>query len=142
MTYEKFLEKCKLVYSSYSGEGELEESYYDRHDYSGRNVEKINKPRLIVKWSPGGVSGGSCWESSDPQPYTTNEKPGELSILDSILEEIYPQMSFLQYRALSNQLIKFDSWSVGEYYGNSTDYCSKTIDVKDLYDYLKGKSFI
>lgn len=103
---------------------------------------KIEKPRLIVQWSPGGVSGGSCWDSSDPQPYTNNDPIPELELLDKVLEEIYPQLSFLQYRALTSKLMKCDGYSVDEYYGNSTDYQFKCVDVRELYDYLVEKNFI
>ena len=140
ITYEEFLTECKSIYSSFEGSGDLEESYYSRNWSSRSN--QIDEPRLYVQWSTGGVSGGSCWDSSDPQPYTSNEPPKELEILDSILEHFRPQLSFLQYRALTNNLMKYDSYGVGEYYGNSTDYSSKSVDLRSLYDYLVEKNFL
>ena len=139
ISYHEFLEKCKEVYSSFEGSGNLEEWYYDKN-WSSRN-KKIEKPRLYVEWSTGGVSGGSCWDSSDPQPYTNNDPAPELELLDKILETFYPKLSFLQYRALTSKLMKSDGFSVGEYYGNSTDYQFKMVDLRELYDYMVEKEF-
>lgn len=135
ITYEEFLTKCKDITSGFTGSGELEMSYHSR-EWLRRQKGEIKEPRLIVTWSTGGVSGGSCWDSSNPKPYTSNDLPEELEILDTILTHFYSQMSFLQYRVLSNTLVKYDTYSVGEYYGNCTDYAYKTIDIRSLYDYM------
>jgi hypothetical protein len=139
MKYENFLNKCKELGSSFEGDGNFEESYRASWRYDSK---KVNEPRLYVEWSTGGISGGSCWESSDPQPYTSNSQPKELAILDAILEEICPNISFLQYKNLTSTLVKCDTRSECEYYGNQTDYATKSVDVKDLYDYLSNKGFL
>lgn len=143
-TFEQFVELCKEIYLNSEGmEGDFEESYV-HHSGGWRRTrpEKINKPRLFVEWSTGGVSGGSCWESSDPQPYTSHDKPKELQILDVILERICPTISFLQYKALYKQLVKYDVRTENEYYGNSTDYANLQVDLKELFDYLEDHYFI
>lgn len=139
ISYEDFLDKCKDIYSSWEGKGTLEEYHYSKN-WSTRN-NKIEKPRLIVEWSTGGMSGGSCW-GGEPEPYTNNDPIPELELLDKILETFYPQLSFLQYRALTSQLLKSEGYSVGEYYGNSHDYQYKEVDLRELYDYMVEKNFL
>ena len=143
ISYEEFLIECQSICSSFEGQGELEMYHYDRnHGWRHSDVNKIEKPRLYVQWSTGGVSGGSCWDSSDPQPYTNNEPAPELGVLDKVLEHFHSQLSFLQYRDLTARLLKSDGYSVGEYYGNSTDYQYKEVDLRELYNYLVEKNFI
>lgn len=145
MNFNQFVELCTEVYGNAENiDGELQLEYFKRGDWRScdRNREKINTPRLYVSWSPGGVSGGNCWDSTEPTAYSNHEKPKELQILDSILEKICPNISFLQYKSLTNQLIKFEEWTEPEYYGNSTDYCSLMVDVKELYNYLVEHNII
>ena len=59
-----------------------------------------------------------------------------------ILESICPAVSFIQYKNLYNTLVKYDTYSVGEYYGNSTNYAYKVIDLQELFDYLKERGLI
>jgi hypothetical protein len=140
MKYNEFLELCESVYKNFSGDGEVQISYYA--DNWRSRATKIETPRLFVEWETGGYSGGNCWDSSDPQPYTSNGPPKELEILDTILEKVCPTITFLQYKNLTATLEKYDTRSVGEYYGNSTDYAYKHVDLRDLYDYLMEKEFI
>ena len=94
-----------------------------------------------IKWSPGGVSGGSCWETSDPQYYEGDEKP-EFKDLDIILEQVCPNISFLQYKLLTQNLIRTEKYSDEEWYGNRTDYCSNYIVVDEFYNYLLERNLL
>lgn len=143
-TFEEFTERCQEIYLKSEGiDGDLQLTYWGpRTNWRHDSGEKITKPRLFVEWSTGGVSGGSCWDNSNPQPYTNNDKPKELQILDAILENICPSISFLQYKNLVNSLIKYDSRTESEYYGNSTDYTSQMVVLRELYNYLKEHNFI
>ena len=138
ITYEQFVALCNEVYKDeFEGQGSVQLSYYDRtYRYNQNNNPIKDNPRLIVEWSTGGVAGGSCWDSSDPQPYTSHDAPQDLQILDVILEKICPILSFLQYKNLYNTLVKYDTRTENEYYGNSTDYSVKMVYLKDLYAYL------
>ena len=97
---------------------------------------------LFVEWCTGGVSGGSCWDSSTPQPYTSNESPAELTELDAILEHFHPNISFIQYKNMLHTLVEEGTRHESEYYGNSTDYRWKKIELKKLYDYMKEKGWL
>lgn len=97
---------------------------------------------LYVEWETGGTSGGSCWDDSDPRPYSTNALPEELTDLDIILEHFKPDLTFLQYRKLTNSLIKISSRHESEYYGNGTDYSSRFIIIDHLYKYLNDEGFL
>lgn len=148
ITYEEFLEKCKSL-----TEGDCEISYWgilkkeNRTRYSADNYPQPISWRdkkdyddvvayLYVETETGGVSGGSCWDSSDPQPYYRSDPEKELVVLDLILEEYCPNISHLKYKNLYRTLVKEDSRTVYEYYGNETTYSYKKIDTKALFDYM------
>ena len=148
MTYEEFIDEIKTMFvaDDYSGQFKIKDrrpkenkkprsySYYD-------NTEEYERPRLYVEWETGGYIGGSCWDNSNPQPYTTGNQPEELTSLDTILERFVPTITFLQYRQIA-PLIKTDSRTENEYYGNSTDYSYKELDLKDLYDFMTTKGWL
>ncbi len=119
---------------------------------SGKNYQVRRRLALIaskshyltVKWYTGGISGGSCWNDSNDSNYysSSGNPPEELHDLDTILEQVKPDLSFLQYKKLTKQLVKTDNWSVGEYYGNSSEYMCKYIDLRDLYNYLRDYEWL
>lgn len=124
--------------NDYSYKDEPSDTY---HCYSSR--EKIeNEPCLEVRWTTGGVSGGSCWDSSNPRSYVSSEIPEELNSIDIILEKLNPEITFIQYKRLTAGLVKSDSYSQNEYYGNSTNYAVKRVDLKELYEALLEKGLL
>src|SRR5579862_3894046 len=93
--FKEFLDLCIEVYANVQDiDGELQLEYFARTDWRNRNHDKITKPRLYVSWSPGGMSGGNCWDDAEPTAYTNHEKPKELQILDKVLEKICPDINF------------------------------------------------
>ena len=94
----------------------------------------IKTPVIYQRYETGGVSGGSCWEDSDPQPYSVDERP-PFKVLDLVLRKICPDISYLKYREIEG-LIHTNSESEYEYYGNSTDWEVKYIILEDLYKLL------
>lgn len=96
---------------------------------------------LIVKWETGGVSGGSCWEDSNPQPYYTNNPEPDFSDLDDILKEVCPNISFFQYKELCKNII-YGSEIDYEYYGNHTEYSKKSISVDDIWNFLTENALV
>jgi hypothetical protein len=88
------------------------------------------------------MSGGNCWDDTEPTYHSYDNKPEELTDLDKLLGEIRPQTSFLEYHALTNELVKHGTRSEGEYYGNSTDYAHVYIIIEDLYNYLNDKGWL
>lgn len=111
--------------------------------------DKAKKPitledYLYNEWCTGGISGGSCWDDgSDDHHYATSGEPEtDFTDLDAILEGLCPNLSFLQYKKLTSAIIKTDSRTEHEYYGNSTNYATKMVKLGDLYEKLKEMSLI
>lgn len=116
--------------------------WYDEYD----KHEKLTKGQtindfLFVEWHTGGISGGSCWESSNPQPYSTDEPEPEFTDLDNVLLSICPSIPYLQYKSFNN-LIKEDYRTELEYYGNCEEYKNKKISLRVIYDKLKEFNLI
>lgn len=98
-------------------------------------------PHLYVKWSTGGVSGGSCY-GGDNYAYTNSDPVPDLTSLDLILEAIKPDLTFLQYKRLVAAVQQHDSWKEDEYYGNSTNYTCKKVRLRDLFDFLSSEGWL
>ena len=84
-----------------------------------------------MRWSPGGVSGGSCWDDSDPQHYTNHEPKPKFKVLDLVIKRLNSDISYLKYREIE-ELIHTASHEEGEYYGNSTDWEIEYIILSEL----------
>jgi hypothetical protein len=95
----------------------------------------------MVQWSTGGVSGGSCWEGSVNHAYTSDEPVAEMTCLDVVFEDLYPQFTFLAYRRLSC-LIQEGSYTKYEYYGNSRDYRYQFLPLQAFYDFLLKEGLV
>ncbi len=109
--------------------------------YSGIFKEPFGVPntekRLLVysRYESGGVSGGSCWDSSNPQPYTSERPKNHMKILDLVLEKLCPNITYLDYKKIS-ELIVNSEISEYEYYGNSTDWVIEYIPLDELYKHF------
>lgn len=97
---------------------------------------KYNEPVIYMRWSPGGVSGGSCWDSSDPRRYDNDDKEPNFMALDEVLKIVAPNITYLQYKDLE-KLIHSNSETEYEYYGNSEDWEVKYLVLSDLEKFLK-----
>ena len=109
------------------------DSYYDLNTRSwSKNPERHY---IEVSWTSGGMTGGSCWggEHYAVEP----DMPEELVDLDKILALVCPNISFLQYKALCATLVKTESYTDSECYGNYYNKIQKILFVDDLYSYLK-----
>jgi len=91
-------------------------------------------------WVTGGMSGGNCY-GDEARPIYYADRPKDLMDLDTLLNEINPKITFLQYKQIEN-LIETQDWTDIEYYGNYTYYCYKYLDLKKMYDKLKELSLI
>lgn len=90
---------------------------------------------VYSRYSPGGISGGSCWDDSNPTPYTTYSPNLRFQILDDLLNEIAPGISYLKYKQIES-LIESNTETAWEYYGNSTDWEIQYIELDKLIDIL------
>ena len=97
----------------------------------------IKEPVIYMRWHVGGISGGSCWDSSNPQPYTSDNKKPAFKVLDLILLELNPNITFLQFREIET-LIHTNSETEYEYYGNCTDFEIEYIILSDLIKMLES----
>jgi len=96
----------------------------------------IKEPVVYMRWESGGVSGGSCWDDSNPERYENRHRKPKFQVLDLVLKELFPSISFLQFREIEN-LIQSNYKTEYEYYGNSTDYEIEYIVLSELIRLLK-----
>lgn len=90
-------------------------------------------------WSLGGT-WANCWGNSgavsaSPQPETFKE-------FDTLLEKVCPNISFLQYRKIYGGCVKTKTYTKGDYYGGSVEYCQYVCDVEKLYNELINTGLI
>ncbi len=91
---------------------------------------------IYGRYVSGGYSGGSCWDDSDPRPYSEEPPKDRMKVLDIVLKELRPNVTLLEYRMLSG-LIHNNSETEHEYYGNSTDWTIEYIILSELYEAIK-----
>lgn len=152
MTEQEFLaiikEHASVYYTQKKHSWGSEKFYLRRNIKPRKGKRAINNPEpslenisledyLYVEWASGGLSGGSCWDEGEPRHYARDPSPEEeLDDLDDILAVICPNLTFLQYKRLSSKVVKHDSRTENEYYGNSTIYSYKHVKLQDLYGTL------
>lgn len=88
---------------------------------------------ISCQWVSGGVTGGNCWGGTANQPVSA-DSPTELTELDTILQEFCPDISYLQFRQLSQVIQETTRGDGGDYYGNYYEYTVRYIVLQDLYD--------
>jgi hypothetical protein len=89
------------------------------------------------EWETGGISGGSCWDSSDPQPYTTDNR-GDLKVFQNVVLHVVPNISFVDYLELEKSVVdEVKEREEREYYGNSTNYSAFVFTLSKLFDKLE-----
>lgn len=98
--------------------------------------DDIKEYVVYTRIETGGVEGGSCWDNSNPCGYTAEPPENEWEVLDILLEELKPDITLLQYRKLL-KLVKSNTETDWEYYGNCTNYIIKFIILKELEEYLE-----
>jgi hypothetical protein len=134
MSEQEFLDKVKELKIDIFYR--LEEKKYWECRYQHRKPTQITlDDYLYSSWTCGGVSGGSCWGSDSLHPRTPDPEP-EFESLDTLLTELCPKITFLQYKKIA-KLEQQDSYTIDEYYGNSTEIAFKTIKLRDVYEQLK-----
>lgn len=88
-------------------------------------------------WLVGGIGGGSCWSEGGHYALTAEEEP-EDEALDAILSMFCPTLTFLQYRCLTKieNLYLRENKTYYEYYGNYTEYTTRELNLRVVYDFL------
>lgn len=137
MNYEDFVSLVGKTVSLYSRKAllSLKGEYFPKTDPDTPDFFFFNSN------STGGTSGGSCWDEGDSDPhYSYSDPNGAREALqgfdvqfDAVLTKIRPDITFLQYKSIYNDVVKSCTRTEGEYYGNSTDYLTMYCEVRDLY---------
>ena len=145
MTYIEFINKITKSGIEINPNGGRTDDFF--HFPEGNKYNSQMKPKfdfILQSWRTGGVDGGSCWDSSDPQEYTIGDehRPKSFSDLDKILTKFSPKITFLQYKVIENDLVHSGSNIEYEYYGNRTDYSYQYVKLLDLFDYLTTNDLI
>lgn len=110
-------------------------SFESDAEWRGRERRVLPASEYIeVEWIIGGQSGGDCWGSKS-RPIAPAPEP-EFVALDMVLEQLCPQISFLQYKAILRDCVAYGSHEENGYYGNSTEYARKRVGLRGLYDKL------
>lgn len=98
----------------------------------------VEQGHLSTTWTTGGITGGNCWGGSANLPVQAGREP-EFTDLDMMLESLCPNISFLHYRRLVQEVVNYTNRSEREYYGNYYEYAIKSVDLKQLEEYLITK---
>ena len=90
-------------------------------------------------WCLGG-SWGDCWGGHGT--VSAEAQPVGFEQFDSLLQEICPQITFLQYKNIYNKCVSTETSSQGDYYGGSTEHANFVCNVSILYNELVGLGLI
>ena len=93
-------------------------------------VEFVKEPVIYMRWKSGGYSGGNCWDDTEPHHYSNNDIP-QFEVLDLVLQELMPSISYLQHKQISKLEHSTDK-NEWEYYGNSSEYEIRYIILSEL----------
>ena len=129
----------------------------DQNNFLSRN-ESWNKKNggIKVKCNTGGVSGGSCWDESETQPYETGYDitfEDFKEFLGHILRMIYWYASdddhyhnvnkiLSKLESDRNGYVKENTYTNYEYYGNYDEYKVIYITLWDLYVFLSKSDML
>ena len=115
---EEFVAKVKTIANT----------YYEAHStYVYNSV-------LTEKYYVGGYTGGNCWDDTEPY-YDPSDSTPKFGVLDELLLEVAPSISLLKYKEIE-KLVEEGSYTDREYYGNTSDYVTFSIDLDKLYAIL------
>lgn len=100
--------------------------------------DKMKDMAIYMRWSTGGASGGSCWDTEEDdgaQPYDGESEP-KFIVLDKVLAKIVPTLTFSDYREIEKCIISTET-SEYHYYGNYDDWGIKYLPLPVLYKKLE-----
>lgn len=143
---KEFAEKIKEIVGKthdYRFEDKRHFKVYSLYGGKQKSAEELSLYEVYIysKYCIGGMTGGSCWNDSQPKYSTWGaEDPKTISgILADIVEEYCPNISFVKGTKLMTKLLEkedTENETIPEYYGNSTEYKIHKIKVVDIYDIL------
>lgn len=102
------------------------------------NIETFE---VTQRWEIGGSEGGNCWNDNPSRVYISNEKEPD-DIFEKVIEITSPNISHIMYKSLYSDLVKYDQYRNNEYYGNYTEFASKSFNIQKLYNALRKNNLI
>lgn len=90
-------------------------------------------------WCLGGT-WANCWGNSGS--VSSEPEPDGFDELDKILEDISPNITFLQYKRIVSNVVLTDEYGDSDYYGGRTLYAYRYFYVESLYNELKERELI
>ena len=124
---------------------------HDRDQYRGTSSSGISQNMLspnsiAIKYEIGGISGGSCWETSNPQSYHLSSRPNTFKELYYPIIKLLHELNvfndaFLYIDTLfelSNKM-KVAEQIDREYYGNCTNYDVEILLISDILSIINHK---
>lgn len=91
-------------------------------------------PFLQKTWVTGGQTGASCWDQGKPEFRSIHTEPEpDFDVLENM--SVFLDLSFKTFRQVKKN-IKTVQKTEHDYYGNSTEYTTKYISLKEVYDTL------
>jgi hypothetical protein len=118
MLFEEFLEKVEPILGKWT----------------------VERGEIRIEWTVGGVTGGSCW-GTEHIPRNAEPEP-EFKDLDKILEQLCPDISFLQYKRLCREVIEIGEDTRNDYYGNYRDEAYKKVSLCRLWRVLSEQDLV
>lgn len=92
----------------------------------------IKEPVIYSSYVNGGMSGGGYWDNAKLEPFISDKPKDHMLVLDLVLEEICPTMSFLHYKRISKFVRETSKRAGQDYYGNYDDYVIEYIILSQL----------
>lgn len=106
-----------------------------------RSLRHTDGKSLIYSddWGLGGT-WGDCWGNSGA--IEPDEEPKDFKEFDSLLEDVCPGITFLQYKSIFENCVDKEQWDVSDYYGGRERRCRFRADIAKLYAELKRRGII
>lgn len=107
-----------------------------------KDINGIDYQKLELKsqsWSLGGTIG-SCW--GDRKTTISPESPLEFIEFDELLGQVYPNISFLQYKEIKRFCCQINQWTDKDYYGGSETNEQHVCDLNKLHEKLSSLGVI
>jgi len=107
-------------------------------DYDIRKNLRRDDVVVYYDWSTGGLSGGNCWDDTEPTYYASNETEPEDNPFAKALELYAEDISYIRFRKISSKVLYEYTHRYYEYYGNRSDIEGRAFIVRELYEGLFG----
>jgi hypothetical protein len=105
-------------------------------DLTQRGWASRGYPNISIRWFKGGIGGGDCYGGVAEYPRDGEPEP-EFRDLDEILYRWAPDLTHRAYKELIKTVVVEDSDRDVDYYGNSSSYGVKSVDLQELFAFLK-----